>query len=425
MQSPRPSRFRRTLGLLRPLIEDGRAQLTAEWRRHLLTLAGIVWGAAAVVFLLSTGAGFYAFLDTGFKKTGDRQTMVVGEYTTSETGGARPGRRIHLTRDDLDRLRAGVPSARFIAGQTIRSVVAVRTLLHTRNSVVGALTPDLQYIQELRVAHGRFFDDADERAGRAVAVLGAKIATIFFGADDPLNRTLQIEGRPFEVIGVLARKGQQLMVEWAPHDDMIFIPLRAARPIFGQGDEVDIVYAKPRRLDDIPAMQAELRGVLTSWHHVPAGDDEAIHLDSVTDWIEPFRNIGRGLQMLLGFIGTVALAMAGVGVANLMIAIVNDRRMELAVRRACGARRSDVLLQLLVETMVIVFAGGAIGVGLGVAIALDVGLLPLPEMIPTPRISLSVILTTFGVLAAVGLAAGIVPARLASQVDPGTAMRVT
>jgi putative ABC transport system permease protein len=415
----------RTLGLLRPLLEDGRAQLAAEWRRHLLTVAGIVWGAAAVVFLLSTGAGFYSFVDTGFKKTGDRQTMIVGEYTTSETGGARPGRRIHLTCDDVDRLRAGVPSARLIAGQTVRSVVAVRTPLRTRNSVVGALTPDLQYIQELHVAHGRFFDDADEHAGRAVAVLGANMAATFFGTEDPVGRTLHIEGHPFAVIGVLTRKGQQLMVEWAPHDDMIFIPLRAARPIFGQGDEVDIVYAKPRRLDDIPAMQAEIRATLAPWHHVPAGDDEAIHLDSVTQWIAPFRRIGRGLQMLLGFIGTVALAMAGVGVANLMIAIVNDRRMELAVRRACGARRSDVLLQLLVETLVIVFAGGAIGVGLGVAIAFGVGLLPLPEMIPTPRVSLSVILTTFGVLAGVGLAAGIVPARLASQVDPGAAMRVT
>jgi ABC-type antimicrobial peptide transport system permease subunit len=117
--------------------------------------------------------------------------------------------------------------------------------------------------------------------------------------------------------------------------------------------------------------------------------------------------------------------MSGVGVANLMIAIVNDRRMEMAVRRACGARRGDVLLQLLVETLVIVFAGGAIGVGLGVAISYGVGLLPLPDMIPAPRISLSVILTTFGVLVAVGLAAGIVPARLASRVDPGAAMRVT
>ncbi|MFI5397061.1 MAG: ABC transporter permease [Candidatus Binatia bacterium] len=215
------------------------------------------------------------------------------------------------------------------------------------------------------------------------------------------------------------------MVDWAPHDDTIFIPLRSARPLFGQQNEVDVVYAKPRRLDDIPSMHAELRAVLSPWHHVSSADHEAIRLMSVADYTEPFRKIGRGLQILLGFIGTVALAMAGVGVANLMIAIVNDRRMEIAVRRACGARRSDVIFQLLVETLVIVFVGGAIGIVLGVALASGVGLLPLPDMIPAPRLSFSVILTTFGVLAAVGLVAGIVPARLASRVDPGAAMRVT
>lgn len=417
--------MRRTLRLLRPLIEDGQAQLAAEWRRHLLTLLGIVWGSAAVVFLLSSGAGFYAFVDTGFKKTGDRHTIVVPEFTTAATGGARQGRQIDFTRRDFERLQASVPSAQFVAAQVVHGIVAIRTPSRTRSAVVSATTPDLQYIQELHVGRGRFFDADDDRASRPVAVLGANIASIFFPGTDALGGTLQIEGRPFQVIGILARKGQQLMVDWAPHDDMIFIPLRAARPIFGQGDAIDAVFVKPRRLADIPAMHAELRAALAPWHHIRPEDHDAIDLISVTQWTEPFRKIGRGLEILLGFIGTVALAMAGVGVANLMVAMVNERRMELAVRRACGARRGDLLLQLLIETLVIVCAGGVLGIALGVAISLGVGLLPLPEMIPTPRLSLSVILTTFGVLVAVGLAAGIMPARLASRVDPGAAMRVT
>lgn len=418
-------RLHRLLRLLRPLIEDGLAQLRAEWRRHLLTLLGIVWGSAAVVFLLSSGAGFYGFIDTGFKKTGDRHTFVIGEYTTAATGGARQGRRIELTRRDLERLQAGVPSAQFIAGQVVHGIVAVRTPWRTRSAVVAAITPDLQYIQELHVARGRFVDAADDHASRPVAVLGASIATIFFPQTDALGSTVQIEGRPFQVIGILARKGQQLMVDWAPHDDMIFIPLRAARPVFGQGDGVDVAFIKPRRLDDIPAMHAEVRATLAPWHHVSMADHDAVNLISVTEWTEPFRNIGRGLEVLLGFIGTVALAMAGVGVANLMVALVNERRMELAVRRACGARRSDLLLQLLIETLVIVAAGGVLGIALGLGISFGIGLLPLPDMLPVPRLSLAVILTTFGVLFAVAVGAGILPARLAARVDPGAAMRVT
>jgi putative ABC transport system permease protein len=107
-----------------------------------------------------------------------------------------------------------------------------------------------------------------------------------------------------------------------------------------------------------------------------------------------------------------------------MIALVNARRVEFAMRRACGARRSDLLLQLLVETAVVVGAGGVLGILLGLAIDLAIGLLPLPEMIPTPEVSVSVLGTTFAILAATGLLAGIVPAQRAARVDPATALRV-
>jgi putative ABC transport system permease protein len=416
---------RRTLTLLGPLLDDARLQLAADWRRHLLTLAGVVWGSAAVVFLLSVGAGFYSFIDSGFKKTGDRHTVITGEYTTSDSGGARPGRRIALARDDLDRLRAGVPSAQIIAAEVTRATAVVRSAHRTRSTVVSGATPSLRDVQELHIGRGRFLDDEDERRARPVAVIGANLAEVFFAGEDPLGRSLRIEGKPFRVVGVLAHKGSQLMVNWALHDDMVFIPLRASRRVFGQRDRLDVAYAKPRRLDDIAAMQTEVRAALAPAHHVAVADDEAIQLRSVTDFTESFRKIGAGLEILLGFIGTVALAMAGVGVANLMIAIVTDRRVELAVRRACGARRRDLLLQLIVETLVVVLAGGAIGVLLGLGMAAGIGMLPLPEAIPAPRVSTSVLLTTFAVLTGVGVLAGIVPARLASRVDPAAAMRVT
>jgi putative ABC transport system permease protein len=416
---------RRAAGLLGSLVDDARVQLAADWRRQALTLAGIVWGAAAVVFLLSIGAGFYSFLDTGFKKTGDRHTMIAGEYTTSQSRGARAGRRIVLRRQDIEPLRAGVPSAAVVAGEIVRGTVAVRSARRTRNTVVSAATASLPQIQELHVGRGRFFDDEDERDARPVAVLGANLERVFFGDEDALGRRLRIEGRPFRVIGVLRPKGQQLMVNWALHDDMVFVPLQTAKRVFGERDAVEYLYVKPHRLDDIEAMHAETRAVLAQRYHVSLYDEDAIRLQSVTEYTEPFRNIGVGLQILLGFIGTVALAMAGVGVANLMIAVVNERRMEFAVRRACGARRSDLLLQLLMETLVVVLAGGVAGVLIGVGLTSVIALLPLPEAVPTPRVAASVLLTTFLVLTGVGLIAGIVPARLAARVDPGTAMRVT
>ena len=117
--------------------------------------------------------------------------------------------------------------------------------------------------------------------------------------------------------------------------------------------------------------------------------------------------------------------MAGVGVANLMVAMVNRRRVELAMRRACGGRRGDLVLQLLVETLVVVLTGGVLGVAIGTGLVWLISLLPVPDMVPAPRLEPSVLATSFCVLVAVGLLSGITPARSAARVDPAAALRVT
>jgi ABC-type antimicrobial peptide transport system permease subunit len=414
----------RALRLLRPLADDGVAQLRAQWRDHALTMAGIVWGAAAVVLLLSYGAGFYHLMDLGFKKTGDRYLQARGDYTSVELGGARPGRRIVLERDDLDRVRASVPSARWVAAEYQDDAVSARTPYRTRATVVSAATPELQWIKIHRVALGRFFDEEDERRGRPVAVLGANLPEIFFGDADPIGRTIQLDGHPLEVIGVLRHKGQQFITNYGLHDDMIFIPLARGQRIFGLGDAVGALLLDPYRIDETDQLRVELRAALWPHHHLAPEEDQALRTMSVQHFIAPMTRIGVGLEILLGGIGTVILGMAGVGVANLMLALVNRRRVELAMRRACGARRADLTLQLLVETLVVVLAGGTLGVGTGAALAWLVSLLPLPEMMPAPRIEPSVLVTSFVVLVAVGLLSGVTPARTASRVDPAAALRV-
>lgn len=415
----------RTLRLLGPLVGDGVAQVRAQWRGHVLTFIGLVWGAAAVVLLLSIGAGFNQYLDLGVAKTGDRYVMVWGEYTTTESGGTRPGRPIRLDVDDLERARAGTPSAALVGGEIQRYGIAVESPRKTRSGVVAGVSPEIGAIQAHVVARGRFIDAEDERLKRHVAVVGASLVPIFFGDEEPLGRTLQLDGTPFEVVGVLAAKGYQLMSFYDMHDNMVFVPLSTGRTLFGAGRHLQRLFLDPRRLEDEPAVRQEVLAALHPPHHVEASDAEAIRMMSVPEVMAPTRKIGFGLQVMLGFIGTVTLMMSAVGIANLMIALVQERRMELAMRRACGARRSDLVLQLLVETVLVVLAGGLLGLGLGLAGVGLLGLLPLPDELPSPSVSPSVIVTTFFVLTAIGLAAGIVPARLASQVDPATAMRVT
>ncbi|MEE8557695.1 MAG: ABC transporter permease, partial [Myxococcota bacterium] len=273
----------RTVRLAGPVSEDGLAELRARWRENLLTLIGLVWGSSAVVLLLALGSGFHAFLDLGFKKTGDRYTIVVGEYTSSRTGGARPGRRIRLERPDLDRVRASAPSASRVAAEIQHSSVALRTDFRTRTGTVSASTPELQHIKVLKLARGRFYDEEDVRSGRRVAVLGANLPGIYFGeADplDPLQGTIQVEGTPFRVIGVLTRKGQQIVINNALHDDMLFIPLAAGQRALGFGRDIGSILANPRRLEDIPTLHQEMRRVLGPHHHVAPDDDQAFRMQN-------------------------------------------------------------------------------------------------------------------------------------------------
>jgi putative ABC transport system permease protein len=418
-----PDALARRLQLLRPLAADGVDALREHWRAHALTLAGIVWGAAAVVLLVSMGAGFHAFLDFSVDKTGDRWSNVQGQYTTSASGGLRPGRPVRLTDDDLARV-SQAPGARRVGANLTELFAAVETPYRTRGTAVQATTSNLFTMKGHAMARGRWYDEAEDRAGRHVAVLGAALVPVFFGGDDPLGRTLQIEGVPFEVIGVLERKGLQFFIYGDLHDNTVWIPLRAGQRLFGPSDRVDRIFFEPERLADEAALHASVRRILAHAHHFDPDDGEALFLESVPQRVQPIRNVTVALHVLLGIVGTVTLAMAGVGVANLMIALVNGRRTELAMRRACGARRGDLTLQLLVETVVVVLAGGVAGVVLGVGVALGIGALPLPEHFPAPAVTPSVVVTTFAVLVATGLVAGVAPARLASRVDPSTALRV-
>jgi putative ABC transport system permease protein len=411
--------------LLVPLLEDAVDGLAAHWRQNALTFVGLAWGATAVILLLSVGAGFNRFLDLGYRKTGDRYTYVAGAYTTAESGGAKAGRRIKLTNDDLARVRAGASSAALVAGQLTLRAVAVETAVHTRANVVYGATPELASIENHRIARGRWLAREDEARSRKVAVIGANLVPIFFANEDPLGSTLQIEGVPFAVVGVLAPKGFQLMTYFDVHDNMVYVPLSAGQRLFDRGDDVDVILVNPRRLADSAALKGEIFAALAPFHRVDPTDSEAFHFRSVPEIMRPVRLIGLGLQVLLGFIGTVTLGMAGVGVANLMIALVSDRRRELATRRACGARRSDVLLQILVESVMTVLGGGGFGVAFGLAVVLLLRLLPLPEGFPPPPILPSVFATTFLVLVGLGITAGVAPARIASRVDPATAMRMT
>jgi putative ABC transport system permease protein len=417
---------RRTARLAPAIALDAALQLATHRRQNLLTFIGLAWGGAAVVLLVSVGSGFTRFLDLGAAKSGDRWLLARGLMTTADSDGAREGRPVVFEDEDLAQLRAVAREATAVAGEVAIADAFVETPREGRPNAVSAATADLQRIQNHAVAEGRFFDARDDREHRRVAVLGANLTEVFFGREPVLGKTIRVQGVPFEVIGVLRRKGSQLARggQYDLHDNMVFLPLDPGRDVIGKRDALDNLYVNPQRIDEIPLIEREIRAVLDRRHHIDPADREAIHIQSMHGLLAPTRVVGLALQILLGGVGTVTLVLGGAGVANLMVAVVNERRRELAMRRACGARRSDVVLQILLESVVVIVAGGGVGVAFGSLIVLVIQALPLPADMPEPRLSVSVIATTLGVLIGVGVCSGVLPASAASRVDPALALRV-
>lgn len=411
--------------LVRALIEEALLRVRSEWRQDLVAVAGLVWGAAGIVFLLSVGTGLFQFLDAGFAKTGDRWSVVAGRYAQGAAGSARPGRQIELDRDDLERVAVATPSAQWVAGEVLDSWAIVRSEAHTRSNVVVGASPSIPRIKEMRAERGRLFDESDERQGRRVAVLGAALVPVFFPDADPVGSALRIEGDSYTIVGVLERVGQQLVVTYGLHDEVVWIPLSAGQKTLGRGDRLDLLYASARSAEDPDTLEDELRAAVGRSHRLQPDDHAALFVLSIAEIAAPLRLFGRLLQGLLGLIGAVTLSIAAVGVANVMVARVKERRLELAVRRACGARRSDVLLQLFIETALLVSFGAGFGGAFGVALVEGVARLPLPELVPRPVLSWSVVAASVVLLGGTAFLTGLVPARIASRVDPAAALRTT
>jgi putative ABC transport system permease protein len=318
-----------------------------------------------------------------------------------------------------------VPSADVVAGESQWADVVLETPGITRAGTVSGATAELAAIQNHYIGSGRWISVDDQRSLRRVVVLGANLASRFFAAADPIGSTLQIAGTPFAIVGVLKVKGSQLIGGADNHDDIAYVPLETAQRLFDSGDVVDAILLNPHRIDETRVLESEAARALRRSHDIAEDDGEALRFRSVPEITEPIRTALVGLQALLGLVGTVMLAMSGIGVANLMVAIVNARRVEFAIRRACGAHRQDILAQVLIETLVVVLSGGLAGAALGVVLAGLFNALPLSESIPSLRVSLSTVLTTFAVLAVVGIVAGILPAQRAARVEPSVGLRVS
>jgi putative ABC transport system permease protein len=409
---------------LEAIIEALRT-LRSERLRSFLTLFGIVWGTASVVFLLSWGLGVQAMLEEGFTRVGKNLVQawpgMIGEQYTP----AVDRRQLWFTLDDVEAVRERSRLADTVAGESrMQRMVTYRQRAFSFD--IRGVEPQQMRLRGVRIGAGRSLSQADLEHRRRVAVLGDVARRRLLGPEGGVDSWIRIDGRPFRVVGLLERVGTQLWRDQATElDEQIWIPLKtlfAFGPRRGRDlDVVDSILLRVRHRQLYDALKQETRSTLAQRLRVSATDEEAISIASPMDQLRQLP-IDQSVGLLL-ILGATTLVIGGVGVLNMMLDSVQERKQEIGVRMAVGARRRDIVGQFFLETFVITAFGGGIGLALGIGGCRLLAELQVPDLIPVPILKAEVVWMALGIMSFVGFSSGLIPAWRAARVDPSVTLR--
>jgi putative ABC transport system permease protein len=389
-------------------------------RWALLTMFGIIWGTASVVLLVGWGIGVQNMTQRGLQKIGKNLVYVMPGRVGEDLSPAAERRYLTFDLDDVEAVRASVRRAELVSAEILMWMY-VRYGATGRTADVRGIEADMQALRGSRLAAGRLISPDDVRFARRVAVIGQTARSRLLGGRPAVGERLNLEGVSFEIIGLLERVGTQLSRNRTETDEQIWIPVTSAMHLRGN-ENVDLMLVRPpeRRFNE--DLKRQVRSVLARRLHVSPHDEEAVFIISLIDILSGFDSVFAGQNAFLFILATGTLLIGGIGVMNMMLVSVNERRREIGLRLAVGARRREVVLQFLIETLVITLVGGAAGLSLGLlgcALLARLGsdVIPMPVVVPEVAL-LALIITTI-----VGLASGTGPAWQAARVDPAESLR--
>ncbi|MCX8044057.1 MAG: ABC transporter permease [Desulfobacterota bacterium] len=393
--------------------------LRANTMRSGLTMLGIIIGVAAVIAMISIGAGARQRVANEVASMGSNLLIVVSGSTSS--GGARMGAGSDptLTIADAEAILRECPAVIDVAPLQSGTAQVVYGNQNWSTVVMGT-TPSILNIREWRVASGKPFTDQDERHANKVCLMGATVAEKLFGAFDPVGQVVRIKKIPFTVIGVLERKGQTLTGQ--DQDDIIYVPITTAqkklfRALFP--GMIQFMMVKAVSTEALEDAQEQITALLRQRHRIGSGQENDFTVRNLTQMMQTAITIARVMTVLLGAIASISLLVGGIGIMNIMLVSVTERTREIGIRIAVGAKTWDIRLQFIMEALTLSLVGGCIGIVLG-----SIGSVAVAHAFHLPSgISPLGVLISFGFAAAVGVFFGFYPAYKASLLNPIEALR--
>ena len=412
------------------IFAEAAGALRFNRQRSILTTVSLAWGVACFVILFAYGDGFHFALRKAFLSIGQDLVLMFNGQTSAQAGGERAGRRIRMERTDLDAIRDAVPLAAAISPEVMVHGATVVRGYRTQSIAIRAVYPVYGRIRNETMASGRWLGPEDEAEKRRVAVMGAEAARKMFGEIPPEGEDITINGLHFTVLGVLKTK-TQISNYNEPDNECIFIPYDTGSLLRDIKYPDYIVWMPVNPIFRAEAVR-QVRETLARVHNFSPNDERAVQILVFNEFLRIVDTMGMALQILLGFVGTLTLAIGGVGLANIMLVSVTQRTREIGVLKSIGATSGSILFQFLLEAMAIVTAGGLIGVAIGYGVTAALQTLPLlgPLFKDTSgvgdihlQISRFAVLTSTLLLEFVGLIAGLLPAIKAARMDPIEALR--
>ncbi|HEU4889716.1 MAG TPA: ABC transporter permease [Thermoanaerobaculia bacterium] len=398
------------------LIKLATQSIQKNKMRAALTMLGIIIGVAAVIVMVAVGFGARSRIRAQINNLGTN--MIVITPGAAQAAGVSQGAQAfpNLSLDDVEKIR-----------KEAQVVTAVSPVIVSRSQVIGeagnwrtminGVDTDYQVIRDWQTASGEFFAPEDVTSMRKVAVLGKTVADQLFPGTDPVGQEVQIRNVPFDVVGVLAAKGQT--ASGSDSDDVVIIPHTTMKAALSGRSFLPQILASTASEGDIAAAQDEIRMLLRESRKLAENDAEDFTVRNQNDLAEAAEGSTKVMTLLLAAIASISLLVGGIGIMNIMLVSVTERTREIGIRLAIGARGSDVLTQFLVESIVMGILGGLIGLALGVIGSKVLGHFTGWETVISPVLMLVSVVFS----GAVGVFFGYYPARKAAALHPIEALR--
>jgi putative ABC transport system permease protein len=403
-----------------------RHDASRQRKRIALTVLAIAWGTLSIVLLLSFGEGMKRAFHKGSRGMGEGIGVVWAGATSKPYMGLPSGRVIQFRDDDAAFIRDRVPEIALISPEYSKRVPVTAGTKNINARVRGVEACFGEMRNLIPQPGGRFLNEEDVAQKRRVVFIGDELAQDLFGTQEVVGKTVLINQSPFLVVGVMEKKIMMGMYS-GPDAKQAAIPATSFKAIYTDQKPGNIVY-KPRSMEvDADRAKTEIYRVLGLRNHFDPDDEPALGIWDTRENQKVTVNLALGIQIFLGIIGTLTLLVGGMGVANIMYAVVKERTREIGVKMALGAKVRQVMAPFVLEALFMTVIGGILGTAVSLGLMMGIAALPLKgeafEFLGRPTFSPAIALATSTVLGAVGTLSGYFPARRAASVNPAVSLR--